>query len=130
MSSIDHFIEIGIALSAENNHARLLEKILTSAMDLANCEGGTIYSVSKEQKLVFETVINHVLDIHLGGCSGNPIDFEPIPIRIYGKPNETALVAIAAETREIINVEDAYSSTAYSLDAAKKMDEELGYKTT
>ncbi|WP_448547160.1 HD domain-containing phosphohydrolase [Thalassotalea fusca] len=130
MSSIDHFIEIGIALSSENNHARLLEKILISTIELANCEGGTIYSVSADQKLVFETVINRTLNIHLGGCSGNPIDFDPIPLKIYGKPNDTALAAIAADSREIINVDDAYTCTTYPLDAAKKMDETLGYRTT
>src|SRR6266853_963074 len=38
-------IELGIALSAEHNHARLLEKILLGAKELTNADGGTHYLV-------------------------------------------------------------------------------------
>ena len=35
-------IDIGIALSAERNHDRLMERILTEAQKLCNADGGTL----------------------------------------------------------------------------------------
>jgi len=43
-------IEIGIALSAETNFDRLMEKILLEAKDLANADGGTLYLRQKEER--------------------------------------------------------------------------------
>src|SRR6266496_5174039 len=37
-------IELGIALSAEHNHNRLLEKILLGAKEMTNADGGTLSS--------------------------------------------------------------------------------------
>ena len=36
-------IEVGIALSAERDHARLMERILVEAQALCNADGGTLY---------------------------------------------------------------------------------------
>lgn len=129
MTDITHFIDIGIALSSEKDHRVLLEKIVQSAMDLSNADAGTIYSLSTNNELVFETIINKSLSLHLGGTTDKEIKFSPIPIYKYGKVNESALVAIAAKTGEIINIEDAYQCQHYDLSAAKEMDAETGYKT-
>lgn len=129
MNSIEHFIDIGIALSSEKDHRVLLEKIIKSAMELSSADAGTIYSISADSELVFETIINHTLNIHLGGTTNVDIDFPAIPILQYGKVNESALVAIAAKTGEVINIKDAYQCQQYDLSAAKNMDKETGYKT-
>jgi len=129
MNSIEHFIEIGIALSSEKDHGVLLEKIIKSAMELANADGGTIYSMSEQGELVFETIINTTLSLHLGGTTNNEINFPPIPILKYGVVNDSALVAIAAHTGKIINIADVYQCPDYDLSAAKVMDKRTGYKT-
>jgi len=129
MNSIEHFIEIGIALSSEKDHGILLEKIIKSAMELANADGGTIYSISEQGELVFETIINNTLSLHLGGTTNNEINFPPIPILKYGEVNDSALVAIAAHTGKIINIGDVYQCQDYDLSAAKVMDKRTGYKT-
>jgi len=129
MNSIEHFIEIGIALSSEKDHGILLEKVIKSAIEIANADAGTIYSISDQGELVFETIINKTLSLHLGGTTNNKIDFPPIPILQYGEVNESALVAIAAQTGEIINIADVYQCQDYDLNAAKVMDNMTGYKT-
>ena len=45
-------IELGIALSAERNHNRLLEKILLGAKELTNADGGTLYLVRDRKSVV------------------------------------------------------------------------------
>ena len=128
-SDVEHFVDIGIALSTEKNHHALLEKILKSAMELSGADAGTIYSITDNQKLAFDTVLNTSLNIHLGGTSGNTIDYPNIDILTYGEVNNSAMVAIAAASGEIINVEDAYQCKNYDLSSAKVMDERTGYKT-
>jgi len=129
MTNVEHFIEIGIALSNEKNHQVLLEKILTSAMQLANADGGTIYSIADNSELVFETMFNKTLASHLGGTSNNKIDYPNIPIYIYGEINKKAIVSSAAGSGNIINIDDVYTSDSYDLSAAKEMDQRTGYRT-
>jgi len=129
MNNIEHFIEIGIALSSEKDHKVLLEKIIKSAMELTNADGGTIYSISEQGELIFETIINKSLSLHQGGTTDNEINFPPIPILKYGEVNDSALVSIAAHTGDIINIADVYQCQDYDLSAAKVMDKKTGYKT-
>ena len=50
-------IEIGIALSAEKDTNKLMERILLEAKDLGNADGGTLYIRTEEDTLRFETYI-------------------------------------------------------------------------
>ncbi len=129
MENIEHFIEIGIALSTEKNHKVLLEKILMSAMELTNADGGTIYSVNDKQALVFDTLINKSLGIHWGGTTTHKIDIPAIPLYEFQRPNQSALVSIAATTGKVINIADAYHVEQYDVTAAKEMDSRTGYRT-
>lgn len=129
MNTIEHFVETGIALSSEKNHHALLEKILKSAMELSHADGGTIYSKSKDNQLVFETLYNNTLALHQGGTSSQKVDYPSIPILKYGQTNEHAMVAIAAASGNIINIEDAYETSDYDFSAAKIIDAKTGYRT-
>jgi hypothetical protein len=82
-------IEIGIALSAERDHNRLMERILLEAKDLCNADGGTLYLVADDSGLEFEIMRTDSLQIALGGTTGKPITFPPV--RLFdpktGEPN-------------------------------------------
>jgi len=72
--------EIGIALSAEKDHDRLLELILVKAMDITNSDGGTLYVCTNEKSLKFEILHNRSLAVHKGGTSGEEILLPPISL--------------------------------------------------
>lgn len=130
MDNIERFIDIGISLSTEKDHKVLLEKILCSAMDISNADGGTIYAVDNENnELIFDTLINKSLGIHWGGTTNKKANIANIPLYIYQQPNENALVAIAATSGKVININDAYNVTDYKVTAAKEMDAKTGYRT-
>jgi hypothetical protein len=75
-------IELGIALSVERNHNRLLEKILLGAKELTNADGGTLYLVSEDgRELRFAIMRNDTLNIALGGTTGTAIPFAPVQLR-------------------------------------------------
>src|SRR6266446_1886282 len=93
-------IEFGIALSAERDHDRLLEMILVGAKELTNADGGTLYLVGEGgRELHFEIMRNDTMGIALGGTTGAPIPFPPVPLRDPdGAPNTKSVVAAAAVT--------------------------------
>lgn len=120
--------EIGIALSAEKDHMRLLEVILMKAQELTNSDGGTIYTCTKNSKLKFEIMINKSMNIHLGGTSDNKIPFDDLSLYDEeGQPNQHMLAPSAVISRKTINIEDAYSDTTFDLSGTKNFDKKTGY---
>ena len=128
-SVLQHLIDISISLSVERNTTRLLERILTSAQTLTQADGGTIYSVTADKSLKFETLINNSLNLYMGGSSGEPIPFPAIPIYKEGQVNQHAIVAIAAAEGDMIHIPDVYACQQYDLSAARSIDLRTGYRT-
>ena len=123
-------IELGIALSAESNHDRLMEKILLAAKDFANADAGTFYLMTENNTLSFEILRNDQLDMTLGGTTGKSVDLPDV--HIYnedGTPNLNNVAAAAAFSGELINIPDAYRSDEYDFSGTKKFDESTGYKS-
>jgi HD-GYP domain-containing protein (c-di-GMP phosphodiesterase class II) len=124
-------IELGIALSAEHNHNRLLETILLGAKELSNADGGTLYLVGETgQELRFTIMRNDTMAIALGGTTGAPIPFPPVPLREPdGRPNYKNVVAAAALTGETINLADVYNAPGFDFAGARAFDARTGYRS-
>ena len=124
-------IELGIALSAEHNHDRLLEKILLGAKELTNADGGTLYLVGDTGRdLCFTIMRNDTMGIALGGTTGAPIPFPPVPLREPdGAPNSKNVVAAAALTGETINLTDAYNAPGFDFSGTRAFDARTGYRS-
>jgi HD-GYP domain-containing protein (c-di-GMP phosphodiesterase class II) len=124
-------IELGIALSAERHHARLLEKILLGAKELTNADGGTLYLVSEDgHELRFMIMRNDTMNIALGGTTGAPIPFAPVQLRAAdGTLNYKNVVAAAACTGETINLADAYNAPGFDFSGPRAFDERTGYRS-
>ncbi|HYQ18159.1 MAG TPA: hypothetical protein VEQ58_20435, partial [Polyangiaceae bacterium] len=82
-------LRVGVALSAETDTNRLLEKILLEAKDLTRADGGTLYIRRDDDQLHFAIMRTDSLGIALGGTTGQPIDLPPIPLKDAetGAPN-------------------------------------------
>jgi HD-GYP domain-containing protein (c-di-GMP phosphodiesterase class II) len=124
-------IELGIALSAERNFSRLMEKILLGAKELTNADGGTIYLVSEDgRELAYTIVRNDTLQIALGGTTGARISFPPIQLRRPdGTPNRSNVVAVAASTGETINLADAHNAPGFDFSGTRAFDERNCYRS-
>ncbi len=152
VSSADYakLIEIGIALSAERNHHRLLENILLEAKALCNADGGTLYlcgnmidhemgDVFEEQfeaeadgkYLKFEIMRTDSLGIAKGGTTGEPIPFPPISVydKDTGEPNHKNVASHVAVTGETVNIPDVYEATEFDFTGPRKFDESTGYRS-
>ena len=124
-------IELGIALSAEHDHNRLLETILLGAKELTNADGGTLYLVGEAGRdLCFTIMHNDTMGMALGGTTGAPIPFPPVPLREPdGTPNYKNVVAAAAVTGRTINLADAYSAPDFDFAGTRAFDARTGYRS-
>ncbi len=122
---------IGIALSAEKDHDRLMEMILVRAKEITNADGGTLYTRTEENTLRFEIMHTDSLNICKGGKSGEPIGLPPI--RLFdddGQANVHNVAACAAINGETFNTVDAYSDENFDFSGTRKFDETTGYRST
>jgi HD-GYP domain-containing protein (c-di-GMP phosphodiesterase class II) len=121
---------IGIALSAEKDHDRLLEMILTQARTMGHADGGTLYLRTENDTLQFEIMLTESLGISKGGCSGEPIDLPPLPLHdAEGRPNDHAVAAWAALSGETINIGDAYTNDQFDFSGTREFDRMTGYRS-
>ena len=122
LSLVRRLADIGISLSAERDINTLLEKIVSEALSFTNADGATLYLV-EDGRLSFCISKNISLKINLGGASGDPVDFEPVPM-------DSAFVsAYAAINRKTVNIPDVYSSTEFDFTGPKRYDERTGYRS-
>jgi len=129
LSKLEYLNAIGIALSQERDINKLLETILVAAKNLTHADGGTLYRLDGD-KLQFEIVRTDSLNIAMGGTSGNPVPFYPIPLHKDGQPNYTMIAAYAALTHKTVNVADAYTEEGFDFSGTRNFDKRTGYRST
>ena len=124
-------IDLGIALSSERNHNRLLEIILEEAQALAHADGGTLYIREGESRLAFAIMRNDSLNITLGGTSGQLIPFPPLWLydEKTGAPNENNVATFTAVHNETVNIPDAYDAKKFDFTGTKAFDKNTGYRS-
>lgn len=124
---LEQLVEVGIALSAESDADRLLEKILDSARHLANADGGTLYSVEHDVVRI-EILRNDSLGLNLGGPSGSEHDFAPIPLfKEDGRPNLNNVVTYAVHHNTTVNIADSYDTSLFDFSGTRRFDALTGY---
>lgn len=114
-------IDIGITLTTEKNKNRLLGKILNTAMEISDCDAGTLYLYTGDslEFKIMKTLSQKISN----GENGEKIDLPPVPLQ---EENVCAYVAIH---KELINIEDVYHSERFDFQGPKKYDAITGYRT-
>ena len=120
-SLVGRLAEIGISLSSEHNLDKLLEKIVSEALDFTNADGGTLYMV-EDGKLNFTISHNTSLGIKLGGATGGPVQYPPIPM------DPSFASAYAAIKKKTVSINDVYDSKEFDFSGPKKFDQQTGYR--
>ena len=121
--------EIGVALSAEQNLDRLLEKILDEARSFSRADGGTLYIADNERQcLDFAIVQNESMGMHIGGA-GRPITWPAVPLMVKGQPNHANVSSHVALTGEIVNIPDVYTAEGFDFSGPRTYDATSGYRS-
>jgi len=123
-----------VELASTSDTQEIIERILHEAKSLTHSEGGTLYLMDAENKnkpeLKFEIINNDILDIHMGGKTGNTIPFPGIPlVQDDGTLNEHNVAAYSANSKEVVNIPDVYLSKDFDFSGARKFDEQTQYRT-
>ena len=130
LNQLDRLNSIGVALSAEHDNNSLLETILLGAKELTNADGGTLYTVTEEGVLKFEILRTLSLDIAMGGTTGKPIPFPPLPIYLEdGRPNNNMVAAYSVVNAITVNIADAYLTEGFDFSGTRQFDEKMGYRS-
>lgn len=132
LDRLKHLTDTGIALSREKDIHQLMDRILSSAKELTNADGGTLYLATPDGKFLrFAIIRNDTLNIYLGGSSGKNIPFSPVALydEASEKMNLHNVSAAAANKGETINIPDAYHCINYDFSGTMKFDQNTGYRS-
>jgi GAF domain-containing protein len=99
-------VELGIALTSENDLDRLLERIVTEARSVTRADGGSLY-LREGDALRFVVSQNDTLTARLG-LEGEEDLFQPFTIPISPK----SIAGFVAKTGQVLNLEDVYDIPA------------------
>lgn len=125
-------VETGIALSTEKDSNALCQKILDTAKELTDADGGTLYLLNeKERQLDFNIMLNDTLGTRNGGTSPHPIP-PGLKVKLYkddGGENHNNVASHAFLTGETINIADAYDDDRFDFSGTRAFDEKNGYRS-
>lgn len=116
----EKILEMGIQLTSERNYDELLARIIECAMEITNCDGGTLY-LYEEEKLNFCIMKTKSLGINQKGKEVKK--FPPVPM------NEKNVCAYAALHRKLLNIGDAYHCQEFDFSGPREYDKLTGYRT-
>lgn len=122
-------IPIGVALSAEKDFNRLLETLVIEAQSVTHADAGTLYLL-EENTLKFVILRNTLLNLKMGGTSGNKISLAPV--RMYnddGSENRANVASYVALTHNLIRIADAYEADGFDFSGTKAFDAQTGYRS-
>lgn len=125
---------IGVALAAERNRDRLLERILLEAKTLCQADGGTLYlreDMDGSPQLRFAMGRNDSLGLAFGGTSGGDATMPAVPLRLPdGTPNFSNVASYAALHNRTVAVADAYSQEdEFDFSGVQAFDAANGYRS-
>ncbi len=133
LERLERLNAIGIALSAERDHQRLLEMILLGAQEITNADGGTIYTMAEGGRhLQFGIMRNNSLQLAAGGTTGQDGPFGLLPLYHdddLQRPNLTTVASYAALNKTTINIADAYQAERFDFSGTRDFDAKTGYRS-
>ncbi len=113
--------ETFIATASEKNRDVLLEKLLSDALEIANCDAGTLYLLN-DNKLDFYAVITKSMGIKKIG--ENDLNIFPSV-----KMDLSSACAYCVIKNEVVNIADVYCSSVFDFSGPKNYDKVTNYKT-
>ena len=118
---ITKILNTGIAMSKEKNRNKLLDMILDSSMEIAHCDGGTLY-IERDNKLYFHVMKTVSMGVDKGK-NGEVIDLPPVPMR------EENICAYTVIHKKTLNIKDVYCSKEFDFSGPLRYDSMTGYHT-
>jgi phosphoserine phosphatase RsbU/P len=125
-------LPFGVALSAEKNFDRLLEKVVLEAQAVCRADSSVLFLRSEDGRLSFATVRLDSLGLALGGTTGLPIPYPPLCLPALplepGNNSRYDPAVHAAVYGHTIRVAAIHESGAYDFSDIERFDSRYGYR--
>ena len=130
VNNLNELAKIGVALTATRNLDQLLELIVDKARSFTHSDGGTLYLVTEDEQFAAFTIVQtESLKIRMGGITGEPINWPPVPLFIDGKPNNINVCTHAVNSGQVVNIDDVYEVDEFNFEGTRKFDHSTGYRS-
>lgn len=132
VAGLELLFDVVLSLTSERDHDRLVEKILIAAKQFCRADGGTIYLATEDDHLEFAIMRNDTMGAAFGGTTGELLYQAPrVPLKdpVSGEPNERNIAAYAANTKQSVNIEDAYEVETFDFSGTKEFDRRNSYRS-
>lgn len=127
---LNQLAKIGVALSSTRDLDQLLEMIVDEARAFTRADGGTLYLVTEDGAFLrYSIVQNETLNMRMGGATGRPIPWPPVPLKVDGVPNNAYVSAHAANSGEMIEIPDVYEATGFNFEGMRRADKGNKYRS-
>ncbi len=127
---LERLVDLGIAMAAERESAKLMDMILMGAKELSNADGGTLY-IRDGDALRFQIIRNDTLGVRMGG-EGEPLPSLP-PVVLFdadGAANHRNVVSHSVHQQATVNIADAYDEGRFDFAGTKVFDQRNNYHST
>ena len=120
-TDMERILDMCLAMTSERDREALLSSILDAAMDISNCDAGTLYLL-EDDGLHFCRMVTRSQGVRQGGHA-DPITLPPVPLE------EKYVCSWAALHNQNINVADVRTDTHFDFTGSMRYDEMTGYRT-
>jgi sigma-B regulation protein RsbU (phosphoserine phosphatase) len=123
-------LPLGIALSAERDWERLVERFVVTAMDLCNADAGSFFMRTEDNKLRYAVMRTKSLGQAYGGTTGQAVPYADLPL--YGEDGQPDLINVAtyaAHEGSLSNIDDIYDKSTFDFSGTHRFDERNKYRT-
>jgi phosphoserine phosphatase RsbU/P len=126
----DVILPLGISLSDEKDTDLLLERILLAAKTFCHADAATLYVRTGDERLRFAIVVTDSLGTALGGTTGRPVPFAPLPLYDEaGAPNDCNIASQAALLGRSINIPNIYETDEFDFSKTREFDRRNNYRS-
>ncbi len=120
---LNRILETARLLSTERNQNKLLDLILTAAMDITHADAGTLYLYDDDHNCLHFKILRNITLNTYSGKNGEPIDLPPVQMTMKNVCTYSAIV------QKNINIPDVYDNHQFDFSGPKKYDKITGYHT-
>ncbi len=119
-AKLDMLIESGLMMGMEKNREHLLEHILREGQKLLNCDGGTLFLLTKQNTLRFAVRTRE-----------DALPFEEIQLidPLSGQFNDAYASVYAANHKKTVVIDNVYTETRFDCSGTRNFDAQTGYNT-
>ena len=123
-------LPLGVALSAEKDWQRLVERFVVTAMDLCNADAGSLFMRTKEDELRYAVMRTDSLGLTYGGTTGQAVPFADLPLYDKdGQPDLINVATFAAHEGSSSNIADIYDKSTFDFSGTHRFDARNKYRT-